>query len=132
MKSRAQIRQTIRPNCYFIRFQLRWQDQQEMTEMTLDQCKHLVQSAIKQLIGIVGSCQYPVDVLQFLPETFTVIIAFPIEGAVVIRAALSLISVYEGRSLQIHVLASSAHLIALASDSRTFRFIPPSIVEETV
>lgn len=104
--------------------------------LTVDQARHLIHTGVRHLFGAVGEALVQVELLRFDADSDSMIVAAPVEyvlwrraptplttsfrSVVALRAALTLLSSYEGRRLRINIVSSSAHLLALAYCSRQF------------
>ncbi|CEO95206.1 Uncharacterized protein PBTT_03440 [Plasmodiophora brassicae] len=109
----------VRPRRYFLHLQLEWEDAVPGC-LTVDQARHLIHTGVRHLVGAVGEALVQVELLRFDADSDSMIVAAPVESVVALRAALTLLSSYEGRRLRINIVSSSAHLLALAYCSRQF------------
>ncbi|XP_067936450.1 ribonuclease P protein subunit p14-like [Watersipora subatra] len=88
--------------------------------ITPKELKHAINMSMKALFGSMGGCT-AIDLLKFDTESNIAIIRCPSRYYVKVRGCLFFISKIGERSdVSLHVLQSSAHLMALACDSRDY------------
>ena len=94
-----------------------FESEENRVTLRIEEFRLLISQCLKELYGDVGAA-IQVDVLKYNSDNMAAILRVPSAGYVQLRSALTLCGSIMDNSCAIHVFQASAHLMALAYNSR--------------